>query len=135
MTAYVNVRRAAACSWTNLRSAGLAAVLAAALTAPCMASPKVEIGRSRSITVTFSDLNLESDAGARVLLRRIRNAASKICGGAPPAFELWKLQPYRDCVNDATRRAVMDLNRPLITSLYEREQISDSRTLPPLPVE
>jgi UrcA family protein len=66
--------------------------------------------------VSYGDLNLESDTGAATLLSRIESAARKVCGldriSVLPLALQYELQV---CANEATARAVNDVNAPLLT--------------------
>lgn len=79
-------------------------------------------GEPAEITVSYDELNLESEAGAEALLRRIERAASKVCGSASRPVELWKHSPFRECVSGAMERAVYSVNAPLVSDLYERNK-------------
>lgn len=65
--------------------------------------------------VKFNDLNLEREADAAVLLGRIESAARQVCGlhaGPMPIEIKARLQL---CANEATARAVADVDAPLLT--------------------
>jgi UrcA family protein len=66
--------------------------------------------------VSYADLNLESEADAATLLNRIESAARKVCGLDHAAFRPFELQfRLQVCANEATARAVNDVNAPLLT--------------------
>jgi UrcA family protein len=69
--------------------------------------------------VSFKDLNLETPEGAAVLYQRITSAANQVCGN-PDRFDLsqWRLQ---FCIKDAVSRAIIQVNRPMLTSLYNEK--------------
>lgn len=71
-----------------------------------------------SIRVSFGDLDLQSEGGARTMLQRIRHAAKSICD-----FNLddeWQGRVrYMRCVRDITQHAVARLNNPLVTALND----------------
>ncbi len=74
----------------------------------------------KSVTVRLSDLDLKQPADAAKLYQRIRRAAERACGdgltsGSPLA------QPVdRDCVSNAIAHAVATVDRPLLTTIYQR---------------
>ncbi len=74
----------------------------------------------KSVTVRVSDLDLKQPADAAKLYQRIRRAAERACGdgltgGSPLA------QPVdRDCVLNAIAHAVAAVDRPLLTTIYQR---------------
>ncbi len=69
-----------------------------------------------SVKVSYVDLNLDSEAGAKVMLQRIRHAAKIVC--EPLADGVLDLTyAYRPCVSRATDRAVAALNNPIVTAM------------------
>ena len=100
----------------------LACTLAATLiagSAPALAdSPARPRTLDGSITVRFSDLNVHSAEGARILYGRIRSAAQTVCG---PQFSLWdggRMREWRQCYRLTIDDAVTRINLPLLTSLH-----------------
>lgn len=67
--------------------------------------------------VSFKDLNLDTPEGAAVLYRRITNAAYEVCGN-PDRYDLSQLK-LQICIKDAVSRAIAQVNRPMLTSLYQ----------------
>ena len=87
---------------------------------------------TQSVTVSYSDLDISRDAGARVLLDRIELAASHACGGEPEnrrsfagAFQPNVIE-YLRCQKNAVRAAVADVNAPLLSWVYAQEGGSPS---------
>ena len=75
---------------------------------------------SVSVTVRYADLNLNTEAGAKVMLRRIRSSAEDICGPAPSMIEKWSLgRAYSDCVTPIVDHAVAQIDSPLVTALND----------------
>ncbi|MFZ1992238.1 MAG: UrcA family protein [Alphaproteobacteria bacterium] len=107
----------------------IASVAALLATAPAMAdtmrgqeSPaNVHGAVTTSVKVDFSDLNVTSLAGAKVLLGRINAASSKVCGPAPAPMELSSRADWSTCMADAASRAVDTLGNPLVTDLFEQK--------------
>jgi UrcA family protein len=60
-----------------------------------------------STTVRVDDLNRRSEDGARELLRRIENAASKVCGEGFARRYMSARRAYRQC-RDSTVLATVD---------------------------
>lgn len=76
-------------------SVAVATIGVVALTAPtAMALPIVA---ERSATVRLSDVDANSEAGARVLLRRIERAASRVCGESLARRYVSLRRDYRIC--------------------------------------
>jgi UrcA family protein len=68
--------------------------------------------------VNFRDLNLNTAEGAAALYKRIKSAASEVCGHSD-SFDLSRLYVPQTCINEAVSRAVAQVNRPMLTSLYQ----------------
>ncbi|MGI8841633.1 MAG: UrcA family protein [Caulobacteraceae bacterium] len=69
-----------------------------------------------SVKVFYGDLNLSTQAGAKVMLHRIRHAAETICGpvlGDP----IEVMYEYRPCVSAITNRTVARFDNPIVTAL------------------
>lgn len=95
--------------------AALAALAIAAAAQPAAAwepPPDVTV----STKIALGDLNLDTRADAKTLLRRIRRAAESLCG--PIADDLFDNRwQYSRCVIGATDRAVAGLDNPTVTAL------------------
>jgi UrcA family protein len=70
------------------------------------------------IAVSYADLNLKSEAGARVMLGRLQAAAASVCGGAAVSSHLDDVTAFRACTRQALDRAVSDLRSPRVSALY-----------------
>ena len=69
--------------------------------------------------VSFKDLNLDTPEGAAVLYRRITSAANEVCGD-PNRYDLSQMKA-QICIKDAVSRAITQVNRPMLTSLYNQK--------------
>jgi UrcA family protein len=72
--------------------------------------------------VRFDDLNIAEPAGAKILYRRIRAAASEVCAsyyGSNPVNRAL----VRACVEKAIDDAVMKVNAPALTALAPTRNI------------
>jgi len=91
------------------------AVLAVSLAGMAHATTTVRRNMQQQV-VSYGDLNLETEADASTLLKRIESAARKVCGldrvTVLPLAMQYELQV---CANEATARAVNDVNAPLLT--------------------
>ena len=67
--------------------------------------------------VSFKDLNLNSPEGVAVLYKRIKSAAYDVCG-RPDRYDLSQFKT-EICVRDAVSRAIVQVDNPMLTSLYE----------------
>ncbi len=81
-----------------------------------------------SVKVPYQDLNLSSQAGAKVMLQRIRNAASTICGPAP-TDPIDRMNNYAPCVTEVTNRSVASFNNPFVTALNGGDKSAAPTTL------
>ena len=98
----------------------LSAILALGLAAAAHGAT-AQSADTTSVKVSFRDLNLNSEAGARTMLRRIRNAAGTICG-AEPTDPFQRMQSYAPCVSGITDLAVADLHSSMVSSLNGKTQ-------------
>jgi len=78
-------------------------------------------------TVAFGDLNIHSEQGAQVLLRRLRMAARLVCGPQPMRLDLSRWQFYNACRKTAIDDAVAAIGSPKLNEVY-RGQSEITRT-------
>lgn len=72
-----------------------------------------------TMTVRVDDLNLTSNRGAAIALRRVDQAARVFCGG--DAWQgLARATVTAKCRDEMTGRAVARIAAPLVTALYEK---------------
>jgi UrcA family protein len=72
---------------------------------------------SRSLAVSYHDLDLTQFEGAEALYDRIVRASREVCGKIGP----WPIDTaaiVHECRNNATARAVADVNAPMLTTYY-----------------
>jgi UrcA family protein len=75
--------------------------------------------QGRSV-VYYGDLNIETEADARIMLQRIELAAKKACGGHP-TFSTYTGSldhTFEECRNAAVQRAVKQLGAPVVSRIY-----------------
>jgi len=71
-------------------------------------------------TVRYSDLDINTRAGATVLYARIRYAAQQVCGDADS--RQWAASAaVKACVNRAIYTGVRSVNSPKLTSVYNSQ--------------
>lgn len=75
------------------------------------------------LTIYMADLDLQSHAGALALLGRIEAAAKAFCGPRPHVLELRPGSYWVQCVEDAMDGAVIAVDKPLVSDLYERHPL------------
>jgi UrcA family protein len=77
------------------------------------------ITRGRSV-VYYGDLNIETEQGAEIMLRRIERAAKTACGGHP-TFSTYTGSldhTFEECRVEAVQRTVKQLGAPMVTRIY-----------------
>ena len=90
----------------------------AAVAAVCLASVAINVHADEAArTVRYSDLNLNTQAGAAVLYKRIRNAAHEVCGDVD-FRRLAEAAAAKACVDRAIVTGVRSVNVPTLTSEY-----------------
>ena len=78
--------------------------------------PQVE---AKTLEVSYDDLNIGSQSGARTLLVRIEKAARNACGPITHSPLLPRERAYqRECVVDAVDAAVKRVDLPTLTALH-----------------
>jgi UrcA family protein len=97
--------------------AGLVCVGEAALFAQATAAAELE----QSVTVRYTDLNLERPADVARLYGRIRVAAQSICGAPDVDLSNWVDTAWQRCVDDAIGRAVARVDRPALSAYHQRQ--------------
>ena len=86
-------------------------LLIGCLAATAQATTPATTENLRQSVVSYADLNLESEAGAKTLLRRIKFAARRVCGVGELgliAIE-FRAQLHR-CAEQATAREIADVD-------------------------
>jgi UrcA family protein len=69
-------------------------------------------------TVRYSDLNLNTQAGAESLYHRIRNAAELVCGDVS-SRQMAEAAMAKTCVDRAVAGSVRAVNSRLLTKVYD----------------
>ena len=74
-----------------------------------------------SITVSYADLDVDSEAGARTLYTRLRSAAERVCG-VGSHLKLGSLAATieaKDCYTESLDRAVAEIDNEQLTRIHE----------------
>jgi UrcA family protein len=101
-------------STSRLLTALAACLLGGALSAAHAASPADGVP---TMVVSYGDLNLSTDDGARTLYRRIAAAARQVCPLEDPR-DLVGTAHSNACRTQAVARAVRDINSPRVAALH-----------------
>jgi UrcA family protein len=88
----------------------------AACSAQARAAGETVVGVEK---VSYGDLNLATEAGAKVLYRRLRRAAALVCTPRGSLAEVVKAG-WRACYDKAMNSAVASVNKPMVTALHNR---------------
>ena len=91
--------------------AATAVLLCLGITPAWSASPD-----THSVTVSFRDLDLSTQQGARTLYGRIQSAARQVCGHA--GADLIEQSIWRSCYRNTVSDAVGKVNNPLLTAVH-----------------
>jgi UrcA family protein len=75
----------------------------------------------RQAVVSYSDLDIETEVGAKTLLRRIQSASRRVCGVLEAGVMAIEFRaPLHRCAEQATARAVADLDARTIVVVNVR---------------
>jgi UrcA family protein len=87
--------------------------------APADASSPDPVIRGRSI-VRYGDLHIDSEQDAKILLRRIEQAATEVCGGHPPFVTYTRVPDttFEECRRGTVARTVKKLGAPAVMRVY-----------------
>lgn len=115
---------------STLRSRGLWVLAAIA----CTATAGTAYGafgsvETRSVKVSFADLNIGTPQGAAVLYSRIKRAARTVCGIDTATVEELKYHAFQPCYQAAIAEAVTKVNSPMLTALHGKSDPSGARIL------
>jgi UrcA family protein len=94
----------------------------------CGQSAAAQNTETVSVKVSFADLNLSTEAGAKIMLQRIRNAAKEVCG-TESDDPIDRMFEYLPCVNGTTDRAVARFHNPIVTALNSGKNASQPTAL------
>ena len=70
-------------------------------------------------TVSTAGLDLQSAAGAKIMLGRIQTVAGDYCGTAPVMADLGATAAWKHCVKDSVANAVSQLRAPMVSVAYK----------------
>jgi UrcA family protein len=83
-----------------------------------------EPAQSYTSIVSYGDLNLDSEQGAKVLYARIRSAARNVCSSLE-GCDLTEKKLWQDCFDKAVASAVVQVNKARVTALHN-QMINDT---------
>jgi len=100
-----------------------------ATAACCIAGPALATGsasasspdvQTKSVTLRYDPSDLRTVKGAERLLARVSGAAARVCGRGDTIAEVYDSSAFRTCRHDAIAHAVVAIDRPTVTALYDR---------------
>ena len=101
----------------GVRDIGKVGVLAFGLSAGVSFADLSE-GETKSVAVSYAELDLSKAAGAEVLYDRLQRAAARVCGvydrSSSVFYTLNSAKNKRACYEDALSRAVAQIDAPLV---------------------
>jgi len=97
---------------------GAGSVLGATCSSPASAAPEM--------AVSYQDLNLANAADVHVLYRRLKAAASEVCGNVP-AQELQRHLAFERCYNAALESAVTQINLPQLQAMFQSDAAAQTK--------
>ena len=101
---------------SSILAASLLAFGGAAMGGSAQAAEPAE---SYTTIVSYGDLNLDSEQGAKVLYARLRNAAENVCSSLE-GRELIQKRIWQGCFDKAVTSAVGQVNKARVTALHNQ---------------
>ena len=100
----------------------VAAILATAVGVPAsFAQVASNDGDAQSITVKYTDLNLATPEGSRVLYHRLVAAARRVCPDTGNAAELRQNRDAQRCITATVQQAVKQVKSPQFAQVAESQ--------------
>ena len=75
---------------------------------------------TQTVQVFYPDLDLSKTKDTKILFIRLKNAAQDVCGDTFDAPFLDERDRVEACQQSAIANAVVKINQPLLTALYDR---------------
>lgn len=100
----------------------IASIVFVALGAPAIASAMDEHQLAgKSVKVDYTDLNVQKEAGAKVLYRRLQQASREVCGvqSLKNAGSVRILSEMQNCYRDSLTTAVAKVDSKALTKIHE----------------
>ena len=103
-------------SITSVIAASLLMLSWAACSPQALAADDIVIGVKK---VSYGDLNLDTEAGAKVLYHRLRRAAGEVCTSLESMDAVLRAT-WTACYHNAMNSAVASVNKPRVTVLHNQ---------------
>jgi UrcA family protein len=109
-------------SISNRISIGTAAFVTAMLLAAGNAGAADRTATSADIAVKFSEVQLNSEADAENLYKKLRSAARSVCDDNAGGHRTLEVRTRAEkCVNQVLADAVRRIDKPMLTALHENK--------------
>lgn len=92
-------------------------IAAAAFSAGAARAAPAPGPQTATVHVRVADLDLASEAGARVALRRIARAADAVCGDEADTRDLQRRAMFETCVRGVVNETVASAHSPMLAAL------------------
>jgi UrcA family protein len=115
-------------SISNRISIGSAAFVTAILLAAGNAGAADRTATSADIAVKFSEVQLNSEADAENLYKKLRSAARAVCDDNAGGHRTLEVRTRAEkCVNQVLADAVRRIDKPMLTALHENKTARTSK--------
>jgi UrcA family protein len=115
-------------SISNRISIGSAAFVTAMLLAAGNAGAADRTATSADIAVKFSEVQLNSEADAENLYKKLRSAARAVCDDNAGGHRTLEVRTRAEkCVNQVLADAVRRIDKPMLTALHENKTARTSK--------
>jgi UrcA family protein len=74
---------------------------------------------TRSVTIRYSDLDLDTPSGASALYSRLVRAARDVCGDPVSVIDISQMRSIQSCRKDTLANAVVCIDHPMLTAVYD----------------
>lgn len=88
-------------------------------TMPAFAGSSSSFVEFPRVVVSYADINLATQSGAEIMLRRIFLAAKQVCGDRAGIRDTAERREIRFCLRVASANAVKEINAPMLTAVFE----------------
>ena len=104
---------------TNVLKAVMAIVLGAGFLASAVATPP-NLYEEVAVKVQYADLNIENEAGARVLYQRLKDATAEVCDLDSYAKNrsLSRYNSTKQCYAETLTQAVNRIDSDMLTTIH-----------------
>jgi UrcA family protein len=104
---------------TNILKAVTALILGAGFLASAVAAPP-SLYEAVTVKVQYADLNIQNEAGARVLYQRLKNATEEVCGVQSYQRDrsLTRFNSAKECYSETLTQAVNRIDSDLLKDIH-----------------